>query len=97
MSLLELTNVKNVVVDGEIANKKESFRKFTYKLNEKAAQNKLIKGAKRNPFEVEENTSSINLIFNLGSWMEIVLPSITYWKNIKETDTCRVGDKIVKS
>ena len=94
--MMELSNIKNVVTDSELVEHKEVTRKFTYKLNEKATRNKLIKGARRIPFDVVENSSSINLLFNLGSWSEIVMPSILYWEKVKETKTCRIGDKVVK-
>ena len=56
----------------------EQERSFEYNLSDKNAKAKLLKGAKRIPFELVKKTSSINLVFNLGSWNNVVLPSINY-------------------
>ena len=94
--MLELTSVSKVVTDSEGLECRDSSRKFSYKLNEKTAKSKMIKGAKRLPFEIEENSSSMNLIFNLGAWSEVVLPSLMYWNNAKENKTCRINENEVK-
>ena len=69
---------------------------FDYELNSKNAKNKLLKGAKRDPFEIEENSTSSNLIFSVGAWLSIVLPAVRYWKQIKDDKTCKVGDNIIR-
>ena len=38
-------------------------KQFEYELNVKSTKQKLIKGAKRNPFEIVENLNSSNLVF----------------------------------
>ena len=73
----------------------ENSRAFEYKLNEKSAKSKLIKGAKRIPLELEENSNSSNLVFSVGAWKNVVLPAISYWKDVG-MGSCKVGDKIVK-
>ena len=40
---------------------------FDYMLNDKAAKSKILKGAKRLPLEVQENSSSTTLIFSARS------------------------------
>ena len=53
-------------------------RRFEYDLDDKATKAKLVKGSKRAPFLVEENSTSSNLIFSTGSWFHIALPSVRY-------------------
>ena len=93
---IEMTSVENLVKDSETVTCRDTPRKFEYKMNDKAAKGKLLKGAKRNPFEVVENSSSSNLVFNPGSWNYVVLPSIRYWYEVKGSKTCRIGELIVK-
>ena len=69
---------------------------FDYKLNDKAAKSKLVKGAKRAVFQLEENSTSINLIFSAGAWQVGVLPSVNLWSQIKGDQTCKVGDIAIK-
>ena len=80
----EFSSVEAMVEDTEVVLIKDSKRSFDYNLNNKAAKSKLIKGAKREVFEIVENSSSANLIFNLGSWNHVVLPSIWYWNEVNE-------------
>ena len=55
-----------------------------------------MKGSKRVPFEVEENSTSMNIIFSVGAWLTAVLPAIRYWNEIKNDKTCNVGDVSIK-
>ena len=71
-------------------------RIFQYDLNDKATKAKLVKGSKRVPFLVEENSSSCTLIFSSGSWIYTVRPSVGYWEEIKGDQTCQVGDSNIK-
>ena len=59
-------------------------------------KSKLMKGAKKIPFQVDENSTSSNLIFSTGSWHNVVLPSIKYWKEIKSDQECRIGEYVVR-
>jgi hypothetical protein len=93
---IEIKSVEDLVKDSVIVNCTDTARKFEYKMNDKAAKGKLLKGAKRNPFEVVENSSSSNLVFSPGSWNYIVLPSIRYWNEVKGSKTCRIGAMVVK-
>ena len=93
---MEFAGVENVVIDSELVIRRDTTRKFEYNLDDKAAKGKLIKGAKRNPFEIVENSSSSNLIFNLGSWNNVVMPSVRYWRDAKDTKSCIIGENIVK-
>ena len=93
---VEYNSVEDLVKDSEIVNKGEKPRNFQYELNQKQAKAKLIKGAKREAFDIEKKSSSINLIFNLGSWSSIVLPSIQYWNQIKGEGTCKIGSSSIR-
>ena len=74
----------------------EGTRAFEYQLNEKSAKAKLIKNAKRIPLEIEDNSTSSNLIFCVGSWKNAVIPAVSYWKEVKGTKSCKVGDYTIK-
>ena len=89
MALMELNGVDAIVRDSETQINLEK-RQFDYKMNDKNAKAKLLKAARRKPFEVVRNTGSTNLIFNVGSWNNIVLPSIRYWNTVKGEQTCKV-------
>ena len=65
---------------------------FNYELNNKSAKAKLLKGSKRPAIEVEDNSTSSNLVFSVGAWLATVLPAVRYWKEIKDDKTCKVGD-----
>ena len=69
---------------------------FDYELNDKAAKAKLVKGSKRIPLEIEENSTSMNIVFSVGAWLTTVLPAIRYWNEIKSDKTCKVGDAVIK-
>ena len=88
---IEMSSIDAFVKESEVMNCGEERRSFQYNLNEKAVKDKLVKGAKINPFEVVENKLSSNLIFNLGAWERIVLPSILYWNLVKGNKSCQVG------
>ena len=63
----------------ELRNKDE--RKFDYTLNNKRANAKLLKGAKRiNSLEVEKKTGVVNFLFCDGSYFEVVLPLLRLWQ-----------------
>ena len=70
---------------------------FDYKLNDKAAKSKLVKGAKRDDFEVEENSTSNNLIFSAGAWQVATRPSVRYWEQIDGDLTCKEVYNLVKT
>ena len=69
---------------------------FDYKLNDKAAKSKLVKGAKREAFGVQENSTSTSLLFSAGSWQVAVQPSMQYWKHVQGDQSCKVGDILIK-
>ena len=73
-----------------------SLRNFDYRLNEKSAKAKLVKAAKRDALEVQENSGSSNLIFSPGSWQVAVLPSVSYWKQVKSEQSCKVGETVIR-
>ena len=74
----------------------DSQRSFEYTLEDKQIKSKLLKGAKRQAFDIVKNKGSVNLIFNLGSWQAVVLPSIRYWNLVKENKTCKIGSMTIK-
>ena len=88
---IEYQNVIDFVKDSEVSLYDEKERKFDYDLNDKSAKAKLLKGAKRGPFEVIKKSCSSNLVFNVGSWNKIVLQSISYWDQVKGDKSCKVG------
>ena len=83
MTLIQLKSVQEIIVDSETT-KANSERNFNYNLNDKNVKAKLLKGVKRIPYEKVINSSSINLVFNLGAWHSVVLPSILYWNQVKD-------------
>ena len=84
-------NISDLVKNSEISKHNEVKRTFEYQINDKAAKAKLVKGAKRIPFAVVENSSSSNLEFSLGAWHDVVLPSIRYWDQVKGEKSCQIG------
>ena len=88
---VELRGLEKFVNDNVIAFTNEKERMFEYSLSDKNAKAKLLKGARRVPFELVKNSVSWNLVFNLGSWHNIVLPAIKYWNQRQETGTCKIG------
>ena len=93
---IAIYSVDSLVKDSEIINSKETTKKFEYKLDEKAKKAKLVKNAKRIPFEIVENSSSSNLIFSPGFWQNVVLPSIRYFIEVKGSKTCNIEDIVVR-
>ena len=93
---IELKSIDEIVKNSELINHNAGPRQFEYNLNDKNAKAKLLKGAKRPPFELIQNKGSINLIFNLGSWSHVVQPSILYWKSSQGDMTCKIGLSTVK-
>ena len=93
---VDFRSIDELVEVTEVTTFKGNVRKFEYELNDKSIKAKLVKGAKRCPFEIVRNTSSVNLVFNLGAWSLVVLPSIGYWDKNKQEKTCIVGSSIVK-
>ena len=64
--------IGKLVTENELFKREDTVRQFEFKLDEKAAKGKLVKGAKRIPFEVIKNSSSSNLDFSLGAWNNVV-------------------------
>ena len=93
---IALKDIHAVVTDSQKMKHEEGTRVFEYKLRDKNVKSKMIKGAKRVPFEIFENSSSSNLVFNLGAWQNIVLPSIRYWSQSQDGKSCIVGDTTIK-
>ena len=93
---IEYDGVEDIVRDSEIEAFPEEIRSFKYELNHKQAKAKLLKGAKREPFDIEKKSCSLNLIFNVGSWNNSVLPSIRYWNQLQHDRICRIGSSTVR-
>ena len=93
---IEVISIEKLVQESELIESVGSIRQFEFKLDEKAAKGKLMKGAKRIPFEVIKNSSSSNLDFSLGAWNNIVQPSISYWREAKGNKTCKIDDMLVR-
>ena len=70
-------------------------RSFNYALNDRKAKKKILEGAKRPPFEVDENLTSDTLIFSAGAWLQVVLPFLDKLKEDIDK-TFSVSDTKVK-
>ena len=91
----EVVTIDDHVKQSELHKNINSSITFDYELKEKATKTKLVKAAKRVPMELEENSTSSNLIFSPGAWYHVVLPSIKYWEEAGEK-TCKVGEYVIK-
>ena len=87
--------VLNLVKDSEMTKPTDAKRTFEYNLSDKSAKAKLIKGAKRKPFDIVEHSSSSNLIFSLGAWNHVVLPAVRYWNQVKGDKSCKIDSTVV--
>ena len=87
-----------IIKNSEIFKLSDNPRTFEYNLNDKGAKSKLIKAAKRpDPFTIEDNSTSSNMVFNAGAWQNVVLPSMEYFKEVKEDNrTCKIGEYTIK-
>jgi hypothetical protein len=81
---IDMNCIEDIVNDSEVMKSSENRRTFEYNLNDKAAKGKLLKGAKRDSLEVVKNQTSTNLVFNVGAWNHLVLPSIKYWNQFTQ-------------
>ena len=63
----EISTVEEHVRNSEILKNANSSKKLEFELNDKTAAAKLVKAATRIPMEIEENSTSINLIFSAGA------------------------------
>ena len=93
---IEVISIEKLVHESELIESVGSIRQFEFKLDEKAAKGKLMKGAKRIPFEVIKNSSSSNLDFSLGAWSSVVQPSIRYWSEAKGIKTCKIDEMVIQ-
>ena len=94
---IEAESLKDLVKNSDNVHPNVEKNRFhQYKLNDKAAKGKLVKGAKRSPFDVIHKSLSSNLDFSLGAWNYVVLPAIGYWDQVKDEKTCKVENTIIK-
>ena len=93
---IELAGVENAIKDSEMIDYKSTKRNFIYNLNEKTAKGKLLKGAKRSPMDIVENSTSCNIIFSLGAWSTVVIPSLFYWSDVKGEKSCTIGGDTIR-
>ena len=92
----EIVTIEEHVKSSEVLKNADSSITFDYQLNDKASKSKILKAARRTPFEVEENSTSSNLVFSAGAWFHVALPSAKYFGEVKGEKTCKVGDYTVK-
>ena len=92
----EIRSIEEHVKSSELLKRADATRIFDYELNDKSAKAKLVKAAKRPPLEVEENTTSSNMVFSAGAWHNAVLPASKYWNDVMGDKTCKIGDYTVK-
>ena len=93
---IQLEGIEDIVKDTELMNETQNRRTFQYNMNDKAAKGKLLKGAKKEAFEVVKNQASCNLDFNPGSWNHVVLPTLEYWNQIKGGKSCIIESLVIK-
>ena len=70
MKVLNSENTVSIVEyvkNSEVSKNTNSPRIFDYYLNDKTSKAKILKSAKRNPMETEENSSSTNIVFSAGA------------------------------
>ena len=53
---------------------------FNYEMSDRKAKSNLIKGASREAFESEEMQKCTMLIFSVGAYYEVIIPSVDEWK-----------------
>ena len=53
----EIVTIEEHVKSSEVLKNADSSITFDYQLNDKASKSKILKAAKRTPFEVEENST----------------------------------------
>ena len=59
----------------------ESLEKhFNYEMTDKKAKSNLIKGALREAFEIEKMQKCTMMIFSVGAYHELIIPSVAEWK-----------------
>ena len=46
--------------------------------------------------DIEENSTSSNLVFSAGAWYHVVLPSQKYFNDVKGEKNCKIGEYTVK-
>ena len=92
----EVVTLHEHVEDSGLHKDTNSCIKFDYELNDKASRVKILKAADRPPIEMEENSTSSNLVFSAGAWFHVVLPSVQYWTDIQGEQTCKIGDYHIK-
>ena len=93
---LEMKNLQELIEDSELVQPSDIKRSFEYNLSDKTAKSKILKGAKREPFEIVSNDSSSNLDFSIGAWNQVVQPAVKYWNSIKGDKTCNAGNISVR-
>ena len=59
-------------------------RLFDYKMSGKSMKEKLIKGAKRAHFQIDEKQTCVNLDFSDGAFQFSVIPLLNLWNNCSE-------------
>ena len=93
----DIVSIQEHIKNVDLLKPLEGERIFEYELSEKDTKSKLTKGAKREPVVLEENSTSSNIRFSVGAWINVVLLSVRYWSEVKGDQTCIVGDHIIKS
>ena len=78
----EIVTIEEYVKSSEVLKKSNRSIVFDYQLNDKASKAKLLKAAKQNPMDIEENSTSSNLVFSAGAWYHVVLPSAKYFEEV---------------
>ena len=92
----EIVTIEEYVKSSEVLKKSNRSIVFDYQLNDKASKKKLLKAAKQNPMDIEENSTSSNLVFSAGTWYHVVLPSAKYFEEVQGDKACKIGNYTIK-
>ena len=96
MSKNQVTTIEEHIKNSEVYVSKDNIVSFNYELRDKTAKAKILKAARRIPFEIEENSTSSNLVFSAGAWYHVVLPAVKYFSVVKEDNSCQIGEYNIK-
>ena len=75
------SNQDNLLVASGLEVSTAFARHFNYEFSDKRAKSNLLKAAARDAFEILERKTCTMLQFNVGSYLEMVLPTVGVWKN----------------
>ena len=80
MKKIDLEKEESLIVatGNDVSNSLE--KHFNYEMSDKKAKSNLIKGASREILEVEEMQKCTVMIFSVGAYHELIIPSVAEWR-----------------